>query len=188
MMRYLGKQILTVGEVLAFCLHSLKKMPGFFSKKLVLPVLVAAFAMALSLGPVLANSARLVTDMVVDPLTGVALNGFDPVSYFTDEEPMRGSADFEMFWRGVPWYFASEANLEIFSKSPDVYAPLYGGHGAMSLARGFLSDGNPMIYKVLDKRLYLFYSFSNREAFELGDKIARINGINNWQQLRDSQD
>jgi len=188
MMRYLGKQILTVGEVLAFCLSSLKHLLGFFSKRTGLPVIAAAFAVILSSGPVLANSARLVSDVVVDPLTGVALNGFDPVSYFTNEAPMRGSVDFEMFWRGVPWYFANEANLEIFSKSPDVYAPLYGGHGAMSLARGFLSDGNPMIYKVLDKRLYLFYSFSNREAFELGDKIARINGINNWQQLRDGQD
>ncbi|MCF6326363.1 MAG: hypothetical protein L3J21_03610 [Devosiaceae bacterium] len=172
---------------MAFFLFSPKQLLGFFFRWFALSVTAGAFAI-LSSGPVLANSARLVSDMVVDPLTGVALNGFDPVSYFTDEAPMRGSADFEMFWRGVPWYFANEANLEIFSKSPDVYAPLYGGHGAMSLARGFLSDGNPMIYKVLDKRLYLFYSFSNREAFEMGDKIARINGINNWQQLRDGQD
>ncbi|VAW25179.1 hypothetical protein MNBD_ALPHA11-901, partial [hydrothermal vent metagenome] len=68
MMRHLGKQILTVGEVLAFCLSRSKHLPGFFSKRPGLSVIAGAFAVILSSGPVFANSARLVSDMVVDPL------------------------------------------------------------------------------------------------------------------------
>ena len=131
-----------------------------------------------------AKNSRLISEVVTDPLSGLALNGYDPVSYFTDAEPLPGKADFELIWQGVPWFFSSEANMEIFSKAPEIYAPQYGGHGVMSLSRGFLSDGNPLIYKVVDNRLYLFYSFANREAFEQADKIARVEAIGNWQRLR----
>lgn len=169
MMGQLSKQILTLRQVL----------------------FLGAFAMFLAmLMPLnaLANSARLVSDVVVDPLSGVAMNGFDPISYFVGQEPERGSPDFELYWNGVAWYFSSEANLEVFSRSPRVYAPAFGGHGVMSLARGFLSDGNPLIYKVLDNRLYLFYSFSNREAFDLSDKQARLSALEYWQDMRSGQD
>jgi len=154
----------------------------------VLSGIIAGLMLILPIGSAYANSSLMVSAVVVDPLSGVALNGFDAISYFTEDEPQMGSADFELYWNGVPWYFSSEGNLEIFSKAPYVYAPVYGGHGAMSMARGFMSDGNPLIYKVLDKRLYLFYSFSNREAFDLSDKLARLNGIRNWQNLRSGQD
>ena len=65
--------------------------------------------------------------------------------------------------------------------SPEIYAPQYGGHGAMSVARGFLSDSDPQIYTVFKQRLYLFYSAGNREAFLLapdagGDKRAPSSG------------
>ncbi len=193
MMRQISKQILTLSKVLPrsgliFSARGKKdSLSGLFNAGKI--ALFAAFIVLLSpFGVTYANSTRLVSDVVVDPLSGVALNGFDPISYFTDAEPAQGSADFELFWKGVAWYFTSEGNMEIFSKAPEVYAPVYGGHGAMSLARGFLSDGNPLIYKVLDKRLYLFYSFPNREAFELSDKTARLDAIENWQQLRGGQD
>jgi len=135
-------------------------------------------------GAALAATSRVVPDIVVNPLSGVALNGYDPVSYFTRKEPVKGKPEFELFWSGVPWYFASEANMEVFYKAPEIYAPQFGGYGTMSLARGFLSDGNPLIYTVLNDRLFLFYSFSNRDAFNLTDKTTRVLAYANWPQLR----
>ena len=108
----------------------------------------------------------LTRQIVVNPLTGVALDGFDPVSYFTETEPQPGSADLEYVWAGVPWYFASAANRDIFIHAPEIYAPQYGGYGATALSRGFLSDGNPRIYEVFSNRLYLFYSSGDRQAFD----------------------
>ena len=112
MMRQICKQILTM------------------SGALMLLVGLAAGAVAQS----------LVTTVVTDPLTGVAIDGYDPVSYFTESEPLPGSPEFEYYWGGVPWYFASAANRDIFMRNPDVYAPQHGGHCEMSLARGYLSD------------------------------------------------
>ncbi|MFC3703761.1 YHS domain-containing (seleno)protein [Devosia honganensis] len=118
-----------------------------------------------------------------DPLTGLAMGGMDPVSYFTEAAPLPGRAEFEFAWMGAPWLFANAANLEVFRRHPEIYAPQYGGHGAMSMARGFVSDADPLIYAVFKRRLYLFYSASNREAFLLAPDAAAIRGAEQWQLL-----
>src|SRR5690606_21608313 len=95
-----------------------------------------------------AMAASVVTTIVSDPLTGVAIDGYDPVSYFTGSEPQLGKRDFEYEWGGVPWYFVSAANRDAFARNPDVYAPQYGGHCLMALSRGYLSDGKPRLYAI----------------------------------------
>jgi YHS domain-containing protein len=154
MMRQIRKQILTIGLLIA----------GLFA---VTPAL----------------SASVVTAIVTNPLTGVALDGYDPVSYFTENEPQLGSAGYAYDWGGVTWYFASAANRDAFKSDPAVYAPQFGGHGAMSLARGFLSDGNPRVYLVLGERLYLFYSGANRDAFTMLPEKAMGDAMDNWKKL-----
>jgi YHS domain-containing protein len=130
-----------------------------------------------------AHAQSVVSYIVADPLTGVALGGMDTVSYFTDPAPLKGLPEFETEWMGAPWHFANEANLEIFKRSPETYAPQYGGHGAMSMARGFVSDSDPSIYAVFKQRLFLFYSASNREAFLLSPDAAARQGQANWPAL-----
>lgn len=129
------------------------------------------------------GAASLVTDIVTDPLTGVAIEGYDPVSYFTGPDPQRGSSDHEYYWGGVPWYFVSAANRDVFMRAPDVYAPQFGGHCSMSLARGHLSDGNPRYYALWKMKLHFFYSAANREAFQLSPEQAATDAAANWPQL-----
>ncbi len=137
--------------------------------------LLALLALA---APTLADG--LTPGVVTDPLTGVALDGMDPVSYFAEAEPQPGKPDYEYDWQGVPWYFANAANRDVFERSPEIYAPQFGGHEAMSLARGYLSDGDPSIYLVVAKRLYLFYSGGNRDAFNLSPAAAIEAARKNW--------
>jgi len=122
----------------------------------------------------------LVTTIVTDPLTGIAIDGYDPVSYFTDPEPAQGLPDYEYDWGGVPWYFESAANRDVFMRNPEVYAPQYGGHCLMSLSRGFLSDGQPRLYAIDGLKLYFFYSTANRDAFLLSREAAIKQATANW--------
>jgi hypothetical protein len=134
----------------------------------------------------LAGAARaesVVTAIVTDPLTGVALEGFDPVSYFTEPQPVPGLPDYEHYWGGVPWYFASAANRDVFIRAPEIYAPQHGGHCEMSLARGYLSDGKPQIFVIEKMKLYLFYSVANREAFLIAKDDALGKAATNWPAL-----
>jgi len=159
MMRQIRKQILTIGLLfLAF-------WPGFAQ-----------------VSPVLAASV-VTTAIVSNPLTGVALDGNDPVSYFTEKEPLQGTVDLAYDWGGVTWYFANKANLDVFKADPEVYAPQFGGYCAMGVARGFLSDGNPRVYTMVGQRLYLFYSTANRDAFLLSPKKAMTDAVGHWAEL-----
>ncbi|MBE7733150.1 YHS domain-containing (seleno)protein [Devosia faecipullorum] len=130
------------------------------------------------------SAAQSVTSYVLsDPLTGLAIGGMDPVSYFTEPAPLPGRPELEQEWMGAPFLFASEANRDIFQRNPEIYAPQYGGHGAMSMARGFVSDADPAIYTLFKQRLFLFYSAANREAFLLAPDAAAIRGGEHWQVL-----
>ena len=162
MMKQISKQILTM---LAF----------------VLPLLGTVSA---SLQPTLAQS--VVTLIVTDPLTGIALSGMDPVSYFTDPAPLPGRPDFEFIWQNVPWHFSTKANLDIFAKAPEIYAPQFGGHDVMGVARGFVSDSDSRIYAVFKQRLYLFYSASNRQAFLLVPDATALAAEQRWPQMAKS--
>lgn len=160
MMRQKRKQILTITRLLA----ALALLGGL------------AFGVP-------ARAEALVTAIVTDPLTGVALEGYDPVSYFIDKEPAPGSPDFEYQWGGVPWYFNSAANRDVFMRNPAIYAPQFGGHCLMSLSRGYLSDGKPRLYAIAGMKLYLFYSVANREAF-LASQAASLGAAEaSWTEL-----
>lgn len=129
------------------------------------------------------RAQSVVTLYVTDPLTGIGIYGWDPVSYFTEPAPLMGRGDFEYIWKNVPWHFASAANRDIFKSAPEVYAPQFGGHGAMGIARGYVSDSDPKFYTVFKERLYLFYSASTREAFLLEPDAAAIEAEKRWVDL-----
>jgi YHS domain-containing protein len=151
-----------------------------------LTISVAANAIFVAMAifaPLPAAAAALVQTIVTDPLSGVALEGYDPVSYFTEPEPLMGVPDYEYLWQGVPWYFATPANRDVFITNPEIYAPQFGGHCLMSLSRGFLSDGKPRLYLIQHMKLYLFYSVANREAFLSAESVAMSSAYANWQEF-----
>lgn len=159
--------------------EALRRIMGQIGKEI---LTIAALCAVLGFMPASAASP-VVTAIVTDPISGVAIDGYDPVSYFTDGEPKPGKPDYEYYWGGVPWYFVSAANRDVFMRAPEVYAPQHGGYCPMALARGYLSGGKPGIYLVHDQRLYLFYSPANRDAFELAEAEAVAKADANWPKL-----
>ncbi|CAB5123453.1 hypothetical protein D3OALGA1CA_3373 [Olavius algarvensis associated proteobacterium Delta 3] len=59
---------------------------------------------------------------------GVAIKGFDPVAYFTENRAVKGDSDFEYVWRDAKWYFTSAEHQNLFKADPEAYAPQYGGY------------------------------------------------------------
>lgn len=85
----------------------------------------------------------------------VAVNGYDVVAYFTEGEPMQGSAEHSMQWRGAEWHFASADHLEKFRENPERYAPAYGGYCAYGAAKGKALASSPHFWNIKDGRLFL---------------------------------
>lgn len=133
-----------------------------------------------------AQGGGLVTAIVSDPISGVAIEGYDPVSYFLGDAPVPGKPDYEYYWRGLPWYFANAANRDVFMRAPEAYAPQFGGHCLMSLSRGYLSDGKPRLYVIEGQKLYFFYSSANRDAFLMARAEAIMTAEAAWPKLSES--
>lgn len=90
---------------------------------------------------------------------GVALQGYDPVSYFTDTKPREGNKKYSVTHNGATYYFFTEKNQAAFKKNPSQYIPAYGGWCAYAMgAKGEKVDIDPETYKINNGRLYLFYN------------------------------
>ncbi|MGB0768964.1 MAG: YHS domain-containing (seleno)protein [Phycisphaeraceae bacterium] len=86
----------------------------------------------------------------------LALDGYDPVSYF-DQGPKKGKKDLAVRFKGVVYRFANDANKQAFLKSPSKYEPAYGGWCAWAMLEGGKTDVDPENYIVLNDRVYVFY-------------------------------
>lgn len=100
-----------------------------------------------------------------DLRTGLALNGFDPVSYRLGGKPSAGRPEHELIQDGVVWRFASRANLQAFQDAPAIYAPAFAGFDPTGVANGVAVESDPSQFAIVGGRLFLFRSAENRERF-----------------------
>ena len=128
-------------------------------------LLSCAVGLLLGLGPPVAALSAAYIHIVTDPLTGLAINGFDPVAYFTDAAATPGRADMEFNKAGTVWRFRNEGNRAAFAENPEVYTPQFGGYDPIAIANGKTVPGHPQLWLVTGQRLYLFYSAKDRDAF-----------------------
>lgn len=123
--------------------------------------------------------AQTTERVVVNRYSGLAIEGFDPVAYFTDSQATQGVADFEASDSGAVWRFRNEGNRASFIAHPEIYAPQFGGYDPIDLGRGVTYAGNPRFWVVTGQRLYLFGREETRDAFAaaparfLKDAVAR---------------
>ncbi len=111
---------------------------------------------------------------------GIAINGYDPVAYFTQGKPVAGIAGIEAAWNGATWLFSSEANKAAFVAAPEKYAPQYGGYCAYAVSKGYTAKTDPAAFTVRSGKLYLNYSPAVAQTW-LGAVDANIAaGDANW--------
>ena len=87
-----------------------------------------------------------------------AIDGYDPVAYFTDEMPLKGKAEYVHEWNGANWYFSSPENLESFKEYPEKFVPQFGGYCAYGTAEGHKAPTSPDAWTIVDGKLYLNYN------------------------------
>ncbi len=90
---------------------------------------------------------------------GLAIQGYDPVAYFTQKKAVKGKTSIATTFEGVTYYFTSNENKEIFKKNPSGYEPQYGGWCAYAMgANGEKVEVDPETFKIVNGKLYLFYN------------------------------
>ncbi len=111
---------------------------------------------------------------------GIAIHGYDPVAYFTQGEPVRGSDSHTIDYRGATWKFASAENLAAFKGDPGKFGPRFGGYCAYAASQGYLAPTVPEAWTIHEDRLYLNFSLRVRRRWsrDIVNNIAK--GEANW--------
>ena len=144
---------------------------------------MAAFLSAVLSFAGLSNSARAVEPVYTGLFSSLAVSGYDPVAYFTESKPVKGSSDFEYEWNGATWRFSSAANLEAFKATPEAYAPQYGGYCAWAVSQGYTASAEPERWKIVDGKLYLNYDAKVQSDWEKNIPGFIASADQNWPKI-----
>jgi YHS domain-containing protein len=89
----------------------------------------------------------------------LAIEGYDPVAYFTQGKAIKGKASFVVSHDGVIYNFSSAENKSAFLAQPSKYEPQYGGWCAYAMgATGEKVSIDPETFKIVNGKLFLFYN------------------------------
>lgn len=114
----------------------------------------------------------------------VALRGYDPVAYFEDGQPAKGSREFWYAFDDVVYLFRSAQHRDKFAADPERFAPQYDGYCAGGVSKGYKTEPDPEAWIIANGKLFVF---------EFKDRIPMFRGIidevaakanENWRSLK----
>ncbi len=147
--------------------------------------LLAAAAIALAPGVLLPAPAMAEPPIYTGAFDDLAVQGYDPVAYFTDGKPVKGDKAFSTEYMGATFRFAIGAHRDTFLANPEAYAPQYGGYCAWAVIQGYTAKGDARNWKIVDGKLYLNYNTSIQKKWE-ADIPGFVSTANtNWPGLVD---
>lgn len=115
--------------------------------------------------------------------SGLAIGGYDPVAYFTQNTAVKGTGDFTADHDGATYQFASAEHRDMFTANPARYVPQYGGFCAYAVSRGYTAKIDPQAFSVVNDRLFLNYSKGVRSIWSKDVPGNITLGDQNWPSL-----
>ena len=112
--------------------------------------------------------------------TGVAIQGYDPVAFFTDNKPVKGDPKFLTKRDGAIYFFASKEHKDLFLQTPAKYEPQFGGYCAYGVSRSRLVEIDVDAFQIVDGKLLLQYSKGVRDDFNEDAKANLAKANANW--------
>jgi YHS domain-containing protein len=124
----------------------------------------------------LLSTPLLASDLVnVSGADKIAVGGYDPVAFFTDSKPIKGSPSIATRYQGATYLFATTEHKSLFEGNPDKYVPQYGGFCAYGVAHGGLAPVEISTWQVRNGKLYLNKNSEIRTMFDadFGGNVAK---------------
>jgi YHS domain-containing protein len=119
--------------------------------------------------------------------SGIAIKGYDPVTYFTQNKAIKGKKELAVSHQGIVYYFSTAENKELFKSAPFKYEPEYGGWCAYAMGNsGEKVSIDPETFKIINGKLYLFYNrfFTNTlKDWNKNEATLKKNADLNWPKL-----
>lgn len=148
------------------------------------PIFLAAFVAVAPLAAI-APAAYAEPAIYTGRFSNTAVQGYDPVAYFTEGKPVKGSKEFSTEYNGATFQFASEANRDAFLENPAAYAPQYGGYCAWAMADGQYAKGDAKHWKIVDGKLYLNFNASIEKKWNADIPVFIEKADSHWHDLQE---
>ena len=111
---------------------------------------------------------------------GLALQGYDPVGFFTDNRPVKGNQQFQSQYHGATYYFASAEHKAAFDKEPAKYEPQFGGFCAYGASRGKAVPIKIEAWQIVNGRLLMQYDLDVKGKFNTDPQGNLSKADKNW--------
>lgn len=111
---------------------------------------------------------------------GVAIQGYDPVAFFTDNRPVKGNPQFQSEYRGAKYYFVSAEQKATFDREPAKYEPQFGGYCAYGASRGRKAPIKIEAWQIVDGRLLMQYDLDVTDKFNQDPQGNLRKADQNW--------
>jgi hypothetical protein len=132
---------------------------------------------------VLAAAPAFAKELVNTDTQGLALEGYDPVAFHTQQAALMGDGGITSTFRGAVYRFASPEHKAMFDAAPEKYVPAYGGFCAMGVAMGQLHPVEIKTWRIVEGRLILNKSGEVREMFDANHDANVARADANWPKL-----
>jgi YHS domain-containing protein len=150
--------------------------------KKVLSLLALLLCLAASI-PTAAQTAKRTQQFNISK-SSLAIDGYDPVAYFTAGKAVQGKKEISTIYEGITYRFSTIQNKQAFITDPAKYEPQYGGWCAYAMgSSGEKVEIDPETFKIINGKLYLFYnSFFNNtlKSWNKNEYVLRSKADNNW--------
>lgn len=111
---------------------------------------------------------------------GVAIQGYDPVAFFTQGKPVKGQAQYESTYNGAKYLFASPEDKATFDASPAKYEPQFGGFCAYAVSEGHTAPVKVEAFMIVNGRLLMQYDLDVKKTFEKDPQGRLARADKNW--------
>lgn len=116
--------------------------------------------------------------------SSLAIQGYDPVAYFTSKKAIEGNKEISLAYDGITYHFANTQNRELFKASPAKYEPQFGCWCAYAMGeKGEKVSIDPETFKITNGKLYLFYNkyFNNTlKDWNKNESTLKAKAEQNW--------
>jgi YHS domain-containing protein len=119
--------------------------------------------------------------------SGVALQGYDPVAFFTQNRPVKGNPQFESKYAGARYFFSSAEDKAIFDANPAKYEPQFGGFCAYGVSRGHTVPIKMEAFQIVNGRLLMQYDLDVKNDFNKDPQGNLQKADQNWPRLVEKQ-
>ena len=138
----------------------------------------------------LLESSKSLDGAVLNPALNVdrrgrALQGYDVVAYFENQQAVPGDSEWSVSYQGANWHFSNSENSKKFVDNPEKYVPENGGYCTFGVVLSKKFDGDPTIWLIYNEELYVFLNEDVKKKF-LQDEVGNFERVrNNWPSIKD---